>query len=236
MDRMMDRIKYYRQRSGQTQAQVANKLGMAVSNYQKYELGAREPLEKNLPALADALGCSAYSLQESDKERFIRIYNKFVREAAMHRWDSYTFNAEEFLAYDIGEDIMGYFVEYFNQIETVNPELYRRWQFVTNYPDALFNVLDLLEQAQKATQRGALEADFRSLITREHPVYFWYFIIFGYIFLNHSPFIVHYIIRFKFPVCAYRSLLVIFSYLCLFPHFPIVFHKFIINFLLCSLK
>ena len=71
MDRMMDRIKYYRQRSGQTQAQVANKLGMAVSNYQKYELGAREPLEKNLPALADALGCSAYSLQESDKERFI---------------------------------------------------------------------------------------------------------------------------------------------------------------------
>ena len=84
MDRMMDRIKYYRQRSGQTQAQVANKLGMAVSNYQKYELGAREPLEKNLPALADALGCSAYSLQESDKERFIRIYNKFVREAAMH--------------------------------------------------------------------------------------------------------------------------------------------------------
>jgi len=80
MDRMMDRIKYYRQRSGQTQAQVANKLGMAVSNYQKYELGAREPLEKNLPALADALGCSAYSLQESDKERFIRIYNKFVRE------------------------------------------------------------------------------------------------------------------------------------------------------------
>ena len=56
MDRMMDRIKYYRQRSGQTQAQVANKLGMAVSNYQKYELGAREPLEKNLPALADALG------------------------------------------------------------------------------------------------------------------------------------------------------------------------------------
>ena len=47
----------------------------------------------------------------------------------MHRWDSYTFNAEEFLAYDIGEDIMGYFVEYFNQIETVNPELYRRWQF-----------------------------------------------------------------------------------------------------------
>ena len=184
MDRMMDRIKYYRQRSGQTQAQVANKLGMAVSNYQKYELGAREPLEKNLPALADALGCSAYSLQESDKERFIRIYNKFVREAAMHRWDSYTFNAEEFLAYDIGEDIMGYFVEYFNQIETVNPELYRRWQFVTNYPDALFNVLDLLEQAQKATQRGALEADFRSLITREHPVYFWYFIIFGYIFLD----------------------------------------------------
>lgn len=172
MDRMMDRIKYYRQRSGQTQAQVANKLGMAVSNYQKYELGAREPLEKNLPALADALGCSAYSLQESDKERFIRIYNKFVREAAMHRWDSYTFNAEEFLAYDIGEDIMGYFVEYFNQIETVNPELYRRWQLVTNYPDALFNVLDLLEQAQKATQRGALEADFRSLITREHPVYF----------------------------------------------------------------
>ena len=140
MDRMMDRIKYYRQRSGQTQAQVANKLGMAVSNYQKYELGAREPLEKNLPALADALGCSAYSLQESDKERFIRIYNKFVREAAMHRWDSYTFNAEEFLAYDIGEDIMGYFVEYFNQIETVNPELYRRWQLVTNYPDALFNV------------------------------------------------------------------------------------------------
>ena len=184
MDRMMDRIIYYRQRSGQTQAQVANKLGMAVSNYQKYELGAREPLEKNLPALADALGCSAYSLQESDKERFIRIYNKFVREAAMHRWDSYTFNAEEFLAYDIGEDIMGYFVEYFNQIETVNPELYRRWQFVTNYPDALFNVLDLLEQAQKATQRGALEADFRSLITREHPVYFWYFIIFGYIFLD----------------------------------------------------
>ena len=80
--------------------------GMAVSNYQKYELGAREPLEKNLPALADALGCSAYSLQESDKERFIRIYNKFVREAAMHRWDSYTFNAEEFLAYDIGEDII----------------------------------------------------------------------------------------------------------------------------------
>lgn len=41
-------------------------------------------MEKNLPALADALGCSAYSLQESDKERFIRIYNKFVREAAMH--------------------------------------------------------------------------------------------------------------------------------------------------------
>lgn len=45
--------------------------GVAVSNYQKYELGAREPLEKNLPALADALGCSAYSLP---RERQGAIY------------------------------------------------------------------------------------------------------------------------------------------------------------------
>lgn len=184
MDRMMDRIKYYRQRSGQTQAQVANKLGVAVSNYQKYELGEREPSEKTLPALADALGCSAYSLRESDKERFIRMYNKCVREVAMHRWDSYTFNADDFPSYDISEDIMAYFAEYFNQIEEVNPELYRTWQLVTDYPDALFRAAELLEQAQKADQRTALEIDFGSLITREHPVHFWYFIIFGYIFLD----------------------------------------------------
>lgn len=184
MDRIMDRIKYYRQRSGQTQAQVANKLGVAVSNYQKYELGEREPSEKTLPALADALGCSAYSLRESDKERFIRVYNKYVREVSMHRWDSYTFNADDFLAYDIGEDIMAYFTEYFNQIEEANPELYSAWQLVTDYPDALFRVVELLEQAQKAVQHDTLEADFGPLITKEHPVHFWYFIIFGYIFLD----------------------------------------------------
>ena len=62
--------------------------------------------------------------------------------------------------------------------------MYRRWQFVTTIQMHCLMFWICFEQAQKATQRGALEADFRSLITREHPVYFWYFIIFGYIFLD----------------------------------------------------
>ena len=54
---------------------------------------------------------------------------------------------------------------------------------MTNYPDALFNVLDLLEQAQKATQRGALEAVPLSL-SPENTRYILVLHYFRYIFLD----------------------------------------------------
>lgn len=185
MDRMCDRIKYYRLRSNQSQQQVADKLGISASNYQKYEHGQREPLEKNLPQLAEALGCEVYSLRESDKERFIRTYNKNLREMAMHRWDMYSFIAEDFMAYDIGDDIVAFFNEWFEEIEELNPDLYNRYFYRTDTPALLTDLADRIYQIECGKLKEHPEWDEFSGIESEFtPALFWNFIVFGHFFLN----------------------------------------------------
>lgn len=185
MERMCDRIKYYRLRSNQSQQQVADKLGITASNYQKYEHGHREPSEKTLPLLADALGCEVYGLRESDKERFIRTYNKNLREMAMHRWDMYSFVAEDFMAYDIGDDITAFFNEWFDEIEELNPDLYAHYFYRTDTPALLTDLADRIYRIECGKLKEHPEWDeFSSIENEDTPVLFWYFIVFGRFFLN----------------------------------------------------
>lgn len=185
MDRMCDRIKYYRLRRNQSQNQIAEKMGITASNYQKYEHGQRVPTEKTLPILAAALGCDVFSLRESDKERFIRTYNANLREMAMRQWDMYAFYAQDFEAYDIGEDVIAYFQSWFNEIEEADPELYNKFLYTKDYPKLL---IDLAERIYEIDHGELAEHpewnDFNGIACEERPPLFWYFIVFGHFFLE----------------------------------------------------
>ncbi len=182
---MCDRIRYYRLRNKLTQQQVAEKMGIATNNYQKYEAGQREPTKKTLPLLAEALGTSEYSLLYSDKEQFVSAYNKHIRELAMQRWEMYSITAEEFMGYDIADDTFNYFDEWFSEIRELDEELSDEILSVESDPELLLCLADIIFKLEyrkpvEDTQWkkiGALE-------TEERPAVFWYFIVFGYVFLR----------------------------------------------------
>lgn len=185
MDEIHNRIKYYRLRSKQSQQQVAKKMGITASNYQKYEYGQRVPTAETLPLLAAALGCHEYSLRESDKERFIRVYSKNLRDMAMRRWDTYSFYAEDFQAYDIGVDIIDYFHGWFNEIEEISPELYHKYFYTTDRPKLLINLAHQIYEIECGRLGEHPEwNEFDGLANENYPAHFWYFILFGHFFLE----------------------------------------------------
>ena len=53
-----DRIKSLRIEKGNTQLEIAEKLGIIVESYRKYELGSRVPAKKSLEKLANVFDVS----------------------------------------------------------------------------------------------------------------------------------------------------------------------------------
>lgn len=51
-----DRLREARKRSGLTQMQIAEKLGITAQSYSQYETGKRRPKEETRKRIADALG------------------------------------------------------------------------------------------------------------------------------------------------------------------------------------
>lgn len=51
-----DRLREARKRSGLTQMQIAEKLGITAQSYSQYETGKRQPKAETLKRIADALG------------------------------------------------------------------------------------------------------------------------------------------------------------------------------------
>lgn len=71
-------IKAARKKAGMTQAQLAEKAGVAAITIQQYELGKRQPRLAQLQAIAAALGVPVQDLisdwEAVDKEEFKRVF------------------------------------------------------------------------------------------------------------------------------------------------------------------
>lgn len=71
-------IKAARKKAGMTQAQLAEKAGVAAITIQQYELGKRQPRLAQLQAIASALGVPVQDLisdwEAVDKEEFKRVF------------------------------------------------------------------------------------------------------------------------------------------------------------------
>ena len=61
-------LKLARKRAGLTQAQLAEKCGLATVTIQQYERGVRQPSIERLQLIADALNVSAFLLMTGDNE------------------------------------------------------------------------------------------------------------------------------------------------------------------------
>ena len=64
----MVRVREYRERSGFTQQQLAEKIQENRATIAKWEIGSAFPRAEKLPALADALNCSIDDLFGRGKE------------------------------------------------------------------------------------------------------------------------------------------------------------------------
>ncbi|MBQ2637208.1 MAG: helix-turn-helix transcriptional regulator, partial [Methanobrevibacter sp.] len=72
-----DRIKSLRIEKGNTQLEIAEKLGIIVESYRKYELGSRIPAKKSLEKLANVFDVSvSYLIGETNIKHIDKINQK----------------------------------------------------------------------------------------------------------------------------------------------------------------
>ncbi|MFZ2028140.1 MAG: helix-turn-helix transcriptional regulator, partial [Lactococcus raffinolactis] len=72
-----DRIKSLRIEKGNTQLEIAEKLGIIVESYRKYELGSRVPAKKSLEKLANVFDVSvSYLIGETNIKHIDKINQK----------------------------------------------------------------------------------------------------------------------------------------------------------------
>ena len=72
-----DRIKSLRIEKGNTQLEIAEKLGIIVESYRKYELGSRVPAKKSLEKLANVFDVSvSYLIGETTIKHIDKINQK----------------------------------------------------------------------------------------------------------------------------------------------------------------
>lgn len=91
MSEIFTRIKHYRKKTGLTQAYVAEKLGIRVDNYSKYESGARVPRSDRLIKLSKILGVSYDALNEGVEREFAALLSRHAVGAVVS--DSCSFTA-----------------------------------------------------------------------------------------------------------------------------------------------
>jgi len=76
MSEIFKRIRHYRKKTGMTQLYVAEKLGIRVDNYSKYESGARVPRPDRLIKLSKILGVSYDALSEGVEREFAALLSR----------------------------------------------------------------------------------------------------------------------------------------------------------------
>lgn len=90
MSELFTRIKHYRKKTGMTQAYVAEKLGIRVDNYSKYESGARVPRADRLIKLSKILGVSYDALHEGVEREFAALLSRHAVGAVVSDTCTYT--------------------------------------------------------------------------------------------------------------------------------------------------
>ena len=83
------RIRYYRQKAGISQADMARKLGLIQANYSKYETGSREPRGKRVEEIAEALGIEAEKLLYGEGQGYFNLLNSHLRRCILGDADGF---------------------------------------------------------------------------------------------------------------------------------------------------
>ena len=96
MDSIAYRIRYYRNKRGLTQMEVAAALGIRTDNYSKYESGSRTPKDDRLIALAKILGTSYNALREGVEREFADLLKSHAIRAVTGEAGSVTAFASDF--------------------------------------------------------------------------------------------------------------------------------------------
>ena len=141
METIGDRLKYYRQKKGMTQEEVAEKLGIQKSNYQKYESGQRNPKDERITELAKILDCGFLPIKYGEKDLFIASANDYIRKAIMGEELVYTSFAEDWEYGDLTTEITEFFCSYADELEEVNPDFYDQY-VIDPSPQNIFVLAD----------------------------------------------------------------------------------------------
>jgi transcriptional regulator with XRE-family HTH domain len=128
MGSVSQRIRYYRNKRGLTQTEVATALGIRTDNYSKYESGARVPRDDRLVRLAKILGVSFDALNEGVERGFADLLHSHAVGVIVG--DSGSFSA---FALDMEQSVEAYSVisHFFNKGEhkfaAENAQFYQKY-------------------------------------------------------------------------------------------------------------
>lgn len=75
-----DMLKYYRQKAGYTQAELADKVGVAHSTISMYEVGKRQPDFETEEKLADFFNISLNVLRGKDDEELDQDHRDLLQD------------------------------------------------------------------------------------------------------------------------------------------------------------
>lgn len=94
-----DRLKEARKHRGLTQAELAEKCGLATGTIQQYELGKRNPTKKNIHKIAEALNLG-YSFSPNGNVHFYAFVdtvsnNKYVENENFNEHQTFSLKTQE---------------------------------------------------------------------------------------------------------------------------------------------
>lgn len=122
------RIKYYRKKSGLTQEQVADKLGIKTSNYAKYEHGDRTPKDDRLIEIAKILGVGYIDLKIGAERVLIDLLHAHLKGAILGDVAGfYAYHNDMSCSPDIFSVINSFFQKWKQFFETEAPGFYKRY-------------------------------------------------------------------------------------------------------------
>lgn len=137
-------IQILRKEKGLTQKQLAEKCGMATGTIQQYELNKREPRQKQLQAIANALNVPIYELVGHDGDILVektsaREYNRIMDKQK---------NGDGFTPYDVR------FVSDFIK----NNTLVREWFAINGLKSHEENMRNIQSSYERLNEEGRKEA------------------------------------------------------------------------------
>lgn len=96
MAEFKDMLKYFRQQTGLSQAELAEKIGVKPSTISMYEVGKREPDFATEEALADFFNVDLNTLRGKDTEELDREHRELLED-----FDALTEDQKEFIRHSI---------------------------------------------------------------------------------------------------------------------------------------